>query len=301
VRTLIVLTLLVGLTASASAKTPPPPTQTAVVQTGREPCGIEARAGSVWVGIYRGGRLVKLHGATGRTEAVVPVGAWACHVAVGPAAVWVTRDRVGELVRISRGSGAIRRTRVGIGSFDVALAHGSAWTASFDTGVVTRVDAGTGRVERTYAVGPKPAGVAACGGSMWIGHGGTTTWLTAIDPATHAVRRVDVVLTGADWPRCLRGALWVTTDDSVIRVDPRIGALVAHYRLGGTPTEAALGPDGLIWVTEKERSLVFRIDAEGGHVVDSFPAGPGAFALARVGGAMWVTSFAGSDVRKFGP
>jgi len=35
--------------------------------------------------------------------------------------------------------------------------------------------------------------------------------------------------------------------------------------------------------------------------LDSFSAGPGAYALARAGDAMWVTSFAGADVRKFVP
>ena len=36
-------------------------------------------------------------------------------------------------------------------------------------------------------------------------------------------------------------------------------------------------------------------------LVDAFRAGPGAFELARVGTAMWVTSYAGADVRRFGP
>jgi hypothetical protein len=54
-------------------------------------------------------------------------------------------------------------------------------------------------------------------------------------------------------------------------------------------------------VTDKQHSVVHRVDPLGREVVDSFPAGPGAYALARAGGAMWVTSFAGSDVRSFVP
>jgi hypothetical protein len=34
-------------------------------------------------------------------------------------------------------------------------------------------------------------------------------------------------------------------------------------------------------------------------VVNSFAAGPGAFSLARAGGAMWITSFAGADIRRY--
>ena len=52
-------------------------------------------------------------------------------------------------------------------------------------------------------------------------------------------------------------------------------------------------------MTDKEHSLVHRIYAEAATVVDTFAAGPGAFALARAGDSMWVTSFAGRDVRRF--
>jgi hypothetical protein len=59
------------------------------------------------------------------------------------------------------------------------------------------------------------------------------------------------------------------------------------------------GPDALVWVTDKERSLVHRIYAKQATVTDTFEAGPGAFALARAGDSMWISSFAGRDVRRF--
>jgi hypothetical protein len=46
---------------------------------------------------------------------------------------------------------------------------------------------------------------------------------------------------------------------------------------------------------------VHRVYAGEATLTDTFEAGPGAYALARAGRAMWVTSFAGSDVRKFVP
>ena len=57
----------------------------------------------------------------------------------------------------------------------------------------------------------------------------------------------------------------------------------------------------MILVTNKERSLVHRIHPAPRHVLDTFPAGPCALALARFAGSVWVTSFAGSDVRRFDP
>jgi streptogramin lyase len=85
-----------------------------------------------------------------------------------------------------------------------------------------------------------------------------------------------------------------------------VAALRARIRLGGTPAEAAAAQgavDGhwMAWVTDKERSLVNRIDLTTNRVVDTFPAGPGAYSLAGFGGSMWITSFAGSDIRRFDP
>ncbi len=75
--------------------------------------------------------------------------------------------------------------------------------------------------------------------------------------------------------------------------------MLSRLRIGETLAHAAEAPDGLVWVTDKQHSLVHRLSPDGRTLMDSFPAGPGAFALARAGDAMWVTSFAGSDVRRY--
>jgi streptogramin lyase len=301
-RRLIVLVLAAALMPTAAGgKAPPPPATGAVVQTGQAPCGADARAGSIWVGVYGTGKLLQLEDTSGRVESQVGVGRWACRVAVGPAAVWITRDRAGEIVRVSRGNGRIQRTKVGTWTFDVLLAAGSVWATSFEVGTVARIDPGTGRLTHVFKVGGNPAGLAYCGGRIWVGHGRTATWLTSIDPATRETRRVEVFDEAPGWPTCIRGVLWITSPDSVVRVDPRTGRLLTSLPIGETLADAAAGPDGLVWVTDKQHSVVHRLTPDGRHVLDSFPAGPGAFALARAGGAMWVTSFAGSDVRRFVP
>jgi streptogramin lyase len=153
--------------------------------------------------------------------------------------------------------------------------------------------------------GPSPAGLAFCGGHVWVGHGGDATWLSAIDPRTARIRRVDVGFRSPGWPRCVRGELWVTTPDSVLRVAPCSGELRARIRLGGTPAEAAAARaavDGhwTVWVTDKERSLVNRIDPATKPRRRHVP-GPGTYSLARFGGSVWITSFAGSDIRRYDP
>jgi hypothetical protein len=54
-------------------------------------------------------------------------------------------------------------------------------------------------------------------------------------------------------------------------------------------------------VSDKEHSVVYRLDPTGSKIIDSFSAGAGAYALVRTGDTMWVTSFAGSDVRAYTP
>jgi hypothetical protein len=300
-----VLALALASTAlGGAAKIPPPPTEAAVVTTGRAPCGLAAFGGELWVGVYQTGWVLRLDRA-GRVQRRHRVGRYACRIAVDARAAWVTRDNADEVVRIDRRSGRLMRLRV-TSPLDVALAAGSAWVTSFETGTVTRIEARSGRVTRSWRVGSHPTGVTLCGGTMWVGHGRNATWLTSIDPRTGRTRRVDVVVPAPRMPRCIDGELWVTTEDAALRVSARTAELLGYIPLGGTPAETGLAPSAThgaraILVTNKERSLVHRIDPGSGIVIDSFPAGPGALAQARFGGSVWISSFAGSDVRRYDP
>jgi YVTN family beta-propeller protein len=298
---LVALALAVPI---AAAKPPPPPKQSAVVPTGQAPCGLAAYGGELWVGVYEAGVVLRLDRA-GRVRQRIRVGTWACRVAVNERAAWVTRDRANIVVRIDRRTKRKRTVRI-TSPFDLVHAAGSIWVTSFESGTVTRLDPRTLRPTRVVEVGGNPAGITSCGGYVWVGHGRGATWLTAIDPGTGRDRRVDVVVSSPGWPRCLRGELWVTTPDAALRVAPRSGELLGHIPLGGTPAEAGLAVGAIsgqptIWVTNKERSLVHRLDPAAGQILDTFPAGPGAYSLVRFAGSMWITSFAGSDVRRYDP
>jgi virginiamycin B lyase len=292
------------LVPGAAAKPGPPPVEALVVKTGQAPCGVAVHGGELWVGVYEAGTVLRLDRA-GRVRGRLRVGRWACRIAVDRRAAWITRDNADEIVRVDRrpakGTSA-RLRRIEIDSpFDVVLAAGSLWVTSFEAGVLTRLDPASGRTLQSFEIGGYPAGLAFCGGRMWVGHGRDANWLTAIDPATARARRVEVGTRGPGWPRCARGELWVVTRDSVLRVDPRSVEVRTRVRLGGTPAEAAAALDGSVWVTDKERSVVNRIDPAMNRVVDTFPAGPGTYSVARFGGSMWITSFAGSDIRRYDP
>ncbi len=301
---LAALVAFVLLVPTAAGKPPPPPTETAVVATGRAPCGLAVHRGELWVGVYEAGAVLRLDRA-GRVQQRLRVGRFACRVAVDDAAVWVTRDNAGRVVRIDRRTGRRQAIRV-TSPFDLIRASGAIWVASFETGSVAVFHPRTARLARVYRVGGHPSGLTWCGGYIWVGHSRDATWLTRIDPRTRRARRVDVAVSSPRAPSCLHGQLWVTTEHEALRLAPRTGERLAHVPLGGTPGVAAAAPTGaggnwMIWVTDKELSRIHRIDRATGRLVDAFAAGPGAFALAELGGSMWVTSFAGADVRRYDP
>jgi hypothetical protein len=292
------------LVPAAAGKAPPPPTETAVVATGRAPCGLAVHRGELWVGVYEAGAVLRLD-QSGRVQQRLRVGRFACRLAVDDDAVWVTRDNAGRVVRIDRRSGrrqALRVPRPSTSSEQPARSG----VASFETGSVAVFHPRTARLVRVYRVGGHPSGLTSCGGYIWVGHSRSTTWLTRIDPRTGGMRRVDVDVESPRAPSCLHSQLWVTTEHEALRLAPRTGERLAHVPLGGTPGVAAAAPTGtdgnwMIWVTDKELSRIHRIDRATRRVVDTVAAGPGAFALAELVGSMWVTSFAGADVRRYDP
>jgi streptogramin lyase len=301
VRLAATLTCSLALVGAGFAGSPPIPRETHVVVTGAEPCGAAGRGGTLWVGVYAPGRLVAVDAVTGRVTRSIRVGPTACRVVVDANAAWVALDRPGNVVRVDLRTGRRRVAPVGPGAFDVLRAYDSVWAPSFEAGTVTKLDARTGAVERVVRVGHHPTGIEACGGRLWVGHGRESTSLTSVDPRTLRVRRIPVGTIDPRRPRCIRGVLWVATPDTVVRLDPAGGRVLGRLRIGETLGDLAAGPDGLVWVTNKQHSVVYRLDPSDSKIVDSFSAGRGAFALARTGDTMWVTSYAGSDVRGYTP
>jgi hypothetical protein len=85
-----------------------------------------------------------------------------------------------------------------------------------------------------------------------------------------------------------------------VRLDPATRRVTERLSVGRTLAQGSLAGEGTMWVPDKEQSRVYRIDPDRARVVDSFEAGPGAFFALRAFGSMWVTSYAGDDVWRFG-
>lgn len=276
------------------------PALIATITTGTHPCGIVSAFGSVWVA-NDGGTLVRIDPRTNRVRKRIRVGAGACFLTADAHALWIANYK-GGLVRVTP-RGRVQRIAVGATPDNVLVAFGRVWVTTWGDGKLAVVDPRTLRVVRRIGVGPKPAGLAARNGAVWVGFTpDATTSIARVSPRTFRVSRVDV---GVPAPRGFVAGtrdLWIQANTGdLVRFDPVARRALAHLDVGRTLATGALAADGTIWIPDKEQNLVYRVDPARERVLDSFPAGPGAFVTLRAYGSMWVTSYAGTDVRRFRP
>jgi streptogramin lyase len=286
---------LLGVPASAFKQ----PALIATIQTGNHPCGVVSAFGSLWVA-NDGGTLVRIDPRTNRVRKRIRVGAGACSLASSKNALWIANYKRG-LTRISP-RGRVKTIDVGATPFDVLVAYGRVWVTAWAAGELAAVDPKTLKVVRRIDVGPRPVGLAARFGVVWVGFGRDATAIAHVNPSTFAIDRIEVGVRAPGWFVAGTRDIWIQANDGdLVDYDPIARRVVAHLGIGGTLAQGAVAPDGTIWMPDKERSVVHRVDPKHRRVVDSFPAGPGAYVTLRAYGSMWVTSYAGSDVRRFKP
>jgi streptogramin lyase len=276
------------------------PQVAARIVTGADPCESAATARAVWVANDGAGTLVRIDPGTNRVTARILLGRGACAVAAGADAVWVVNYRTGMLARVDPVTRKVRRTLVGGAPFDVVVEHGNVWTSGFSNGKLVQVDARTGRVVRRIKVGGAPNGLLYDRGAIWVGLGRGATEVLKVDPTSGSIKRVDVGATAPTHFVATASGIWVANDGDTFTLLARDnGHVLKVVHFGRTLGQAALGPDGNLWVPDKEVDTVFRVDPATGALFDSFPGGNGAFQALRAFGSMWVTSYAGSDVWRF--
>jgi len=286
---------LLGVPASSSRQ----PALIATITTGTHPCGVVSAFGSVWVA-NDGGTLVRIDPRTNRVRKRIRVGAGACFMAADARALWIANYK-GGLVRVTP-RGRVQRITVGATPDSVLVAYGRVWVTAWGAGKLVVVDPRTLKVLRRIDVGSKPAGLAARNGAVWVGFSRDVTSIARVSPGTY---RVDKIAVGVPEPRGFVAGtkdLWIQANTGdLVQFDPVARRVLAHLEVGRTLAQGALAPDGTIWVPDKEQNIVYRVDPSRRRVVDSFPAGPGAYVTLRAYGSMWVTSYAGRDVRRFKP
>jgi len=267
------------------------------ITTGHAPCGAVAAFGSVWVA-NDGGALVRINPKTNRVVRRIRVGAGACSLAAGRNALWIANYKRG-LTRVTP-RGRVKTIDVGATPFDVLVAYGRVWVSAWESGELAVVDPATLKVVRRIDVGPRPVGLAARNGTVWVGFGRAATAIARVNRLTFRVDRVDIGVKAPGWFVAGTKDLWIQANDGdLVHFDPISGRVLAHLEVGGTLAQGATAPDGTIWMPDKERSVVYRVDPKRERVLNSFPAGPGAYIALRAFGSMWIASYAGSDIRRF--
>jgi streptogramin lyase len=269
------------------------------ITTGRAPCGAVAAFGSVWVA-NDGGTLVRIDPRTNRITKRIRVGAGACSLAASKNALWIANYKRG-LTRVTR-KGRVKTVTVGSMAFDALVAYGRVWVTAWEAGKLAVVEPKTLRVVRRVDVGPRPVGLAVRNGALWVGFGRDATSIARVDPTTFAVDKFDVGVRAPGWFVVGTRDLWIQANDGdLVHFDPIARRVLAHLEVGATLAHGAVAQDGTIWMPDKERNVVYRVDPNRERVLGSFPAGPGAFNALRAFRSMWITSYAGSDIRRFKP
>jgi DNA-binding beta-propeller fold protein YncE len=276
------------------------PDVAARIPTGLAPAGAVAAFGSVWVANDRAGTLARVDPRTNRVRKRIRLRPGAFSVAAGFGALWVVNYHRNAVSRIDPRSGRVRSVRVGAVPFDVLPAFGHVWVTAWQAGMLVELAPRPLRIVRRIAVGHRPTGLTLAGGALWVGFGRDATAIARVDPESGTIERVPVGVRSPSWFVAGARDLWIQADDNVlVHVDPDLRRAVDRLSFGRTLAQGAVGPDGLIWIPDKEQSVVFRVDPVKGRVVDSVQAGPGAFFALRAFRSMWVTSYAGRDIWRF--
>ena len=277
------------------------PARVSRVVTGPAPCGEAAAAGSLWVVTDRG-RLVRIDPRTNRVTLRKSIGRGACAVTAGAGAIWVTNYRRSTVLRVDLRTARVRAVAVDAAPFDALVVFGRLWVTAWEAGRLDEIDLESLRVVRRIDVGPRPVGLASRDGSVWVGFGRDSTAIARVDPVSGTVERVEVGDPRPGWFVSGTSDLWIQANDGdLLHVDPATRRVLARLHVGRTLARGAVAADGSLWIPDKEQGIVYRVDPERERVIDSFPAGPGAFEVVRAFGSMWVISYAGDDVWRFRP
>ena len=307
--------------------TPAPPQQltlpdrwaTAQLEVGHGGGPLVFGAGSLWVGAWRDGQVVRVDPRANRVVASFPAGGPnPADLAVGAGTIWVVHPDTDEVVRLDPGTGrVVARIKLGRLPFEVApgdhrfvpslvaVGAGAGWVAT-GRGAVARIDLASNRVVAVIKLSPgSPAGIAVAGGSVWVAAGGDG--VARIEAATNRLLETIRLDLYAERVAVGGGAVWVggpTTDPivemagAVARIDAATGRVRAIVPTG---LPVGLAAAGAVLVTEPE--------VVGGALEciqpDATPAAmtlePALGELAIGGGAVWVADRRGSLVYRLDP
>jgi outer membrane protein assembly factor BamB len=277
-------------------------------------------AGSLWVGGWRDGQVVRVDPRSNRVVARFPAGGPnPAGLAVGAGTIWVAHPDTDEVVRLDPGtSRVVARIQLDplpfqVGAGDrrflpslVAVGAGAGWVAT-GRGAVARIDLASNRVVAVIKLSPRlPAGLAVAGGSVWVAAGGDG--VARIEAATNRLLEIIRLDFYAERVAVGGGAIWVggpTTDPiveiagAVARIDADTGR-VQEIVPTGLPVGLAAAADTVL-ITEPDAVGGALECVQPGATSAGMTLQPALGELVVGGGAVWVADRRGSLVYRLDP
>jgi len=171
-----------------------------------------------------------------------------------------------------------------------AAGAGAVFVPNTADGTVSRIDPGSNRVTATFRIGDQPAFYHRVCEEKWNVH-------AFMGPSFH-VRDCDL-------PSALAvaaGAVWVLQNDAqtVIRLDPGTGRIIARVPLGFTPFDID-ATDHALWITGYYDDQLVRIDPASNQLVARLTLPDGAAGIAASDQAVWVASSIAGQISRIDP
>jgi streptogramin lyase len=271
----------------------------AKVRVGGQPCGVLAAAGSVWVTDAAEGLLKRIDPSTHRVVSTTRVTQTPCELTYGFGSIWVAGQR-GFLDRVDPSTGrVVRHLEVGLTSYEPVVAFGRVWVSNRGSGDISVVDPRSNRVTSVPTPGMSPGGLVALAGYLWVGDDtdGATAF-ARLDPRTHRLTRVTSPARPS-FVAAAAGRVWAASEDegTVTGYDPRTLRPVGPALAAGTrPVNLSGLLDREVWVPDDLGSLLTRIDARTGRVLERLAVCTGPAVVAPAGDDVWVSCFEGGEV-----
>jgi serine/threonine protein kinase/DNA-binding beta-propeller fold protein YncE len=206
----------------------------------------------------------------------------------------------GYLLRIDPATNTVvSRIVVGSSPGPVAVGKHVLWVANMGDGTVSMIDPSSSRVVQTYGVAGYPDAIAAVDDpdTAWVAN---EKHIVAVRPSdsTFAPEYSNVgggfccVAAGA-------GSIWASNDGTMLRIDPRSGAVVHAFR--APPKNVVFGA-GSLWSADDADVAVRRLDPATHRVIATIETGALSYlSLAFADGSLWLASHSPGRVLRIDP
>lgn len=289
------------------------PAGSRVIQGLKQPFGVAAERGAVWVTEYGAGSLVRIDTSTNRMTRIDLGAAHASRPVIQNGFVWVMDDQGGAVIavdaRTNQLSKKIENWPGRLLPVGLTAGEGSLWVLlpavyfgnppKNRPSHLVRVDSPSGTVLADITVPGNATGVAVGGGAVWVVSTLEPDTIYRIDPTTNRIAaRIDAGHTPSGALVFQEPYLWAANQDGYLtRVDRRTNAPTL-FEVGSPEWPALVSEGGAIWISAPLDNIVARFDPTTGTVTRTVHTGSRPQEFAFLGNDMWVANYLDGTVAR---